>query len=254
MQLWTKEHAITVLPSLAVGILLTILLRALIGKKSLRIRMIPIQILSVVIVLLEIGKQALSFQRGYDLYHIPLHFCSLFIFMLPLAAFYRGKHRERIWAITCGLCASVTGLMLIYPNLIYSAGNVEGFFTDFFDFHTVAFHNLVMCAFVMIVGLNLYAPEEDGEKKVVLLFVIGYCIIAASAAHLLKVNFANFYSSNVAPLDAIRISLPGVLGKVFTQILYVLFNSGLHIGFVWVCYQLLRVVRKRLSKAETTVA
>lgn len=254
MQLWTKEHAITVLPSLAVGILLTILLRALIGKKSLRIRMIPVQIVAVLLVLLEIGKQAVSFKNGYDLYHIPLHFCSIFLFALPAMAFYRGKYEHKVRTITATVCMSLMGLMLIFPNIIYGSWNVVGFFKNYFDFHTVAFHNLVMCAFVMIMGLNLYAPEEDGEKKAILLFVIGYCIIAASAAHLLKVNFANFYSSNVAPLDAIRISLQGVLGKVFTQILYVLFNSGLHIGFVWACYQLLRVVRKRLSKAETTVA
>ena len=254
MQLWTKEHAITVLPSLAIGILLTILLRALIGKKSLRVRMLPVQIIAVLLVLLEIGKQAISFKNGYDLYHIPLHFCSIFLFALPVMAFYRGKHENKVRTITATVCMSLTGLMLIFPNIIYGSWNVTNFFHNYFDFHTVAFHNLVMCAFVMIMGLNLYAPEEGGEKKAVLFFVIGYCIIAASAAHLLKVNFANFYSSNVAPLDAIRISLQGFLGKFFTQILYVLFNSGLHIGFVWACYQLLRVVRKRLSKAEATVA
>ena len=139
MELWTKTHALSLLPALAVMILITILLRHFLGRKPLHVRMIPFQILSVIIVLLEISKQALSFHRGYDLYHIPLHFCSLFIFMLPLASFYRGKYREMVWAIACGLCASVTGLMLIYPSLIYSAGNVQGFFTDFFDFCIYSF-------------------------------------------------------------------------------------------------------------------
>jgi hypothetical protein len=193
MELWTKTHALSLLPALAAMILITILLRHFLGRKPLHVRMIPFQILAVIIVLLELGKQTLSFQRGYDLYHIPLHFCSLFIFMLPLAAFYRGKHRKMIWAITCGQCASVTGLMLIYPSLIYSAGNVEGFFTDFFDFHTVAFHNIVMFAFLLIVGLNLYTPGHKGENKAVLLFIVCYCAVAGTMAQILQTNFNNFY-------------------------------------------------------------
>ena len=81
MQLWTKEHAITVLPSLAVMLLLCVVLRITLYKKSFETRMLPFKILAVIVVLLEIGKQALSFAKGYDLYHIPLHYCSLFIFM-----------------------------------------------------------------------------------------------------------------------------------------------------------------------------
>lgn len=36
MELWTREHAITVLPSLALSIVLTVILRALIGKNQRR--------------------------------------------------------------------------------------------------------------------------------------------------------------------------------------------------------------------------
>ena len=112
MQLWTKEHAITVLPSLVIGILLTILLRALIGKKSLRVRMLPVQIIAVLLVLLEIGKQAISFKNGYDLYHIPLHFCSIFLFALPAMAFYRGKHENKVRPVKDIHTVAVTVLTL----------------------------------------------------------------------------------------------------------------------------------------------
>ena len=96
MALWTKTHALSLLPAVAVMLLLTGLLRYYLGRKPLHIRIIPLQVVAVLLFLLEIGKQALSFRNGYDLYHIPLHFCSLFIFMLPLAAFYRGKGQETI--------------------------------------------------------------------------------------------------------------------------------------------------------------
>ena len=252
MELWTKTHALSLLPAVAAMILITILLRHFLGRKPLHVRMIPFRILAVIIVLLEIGKQVLSFQRGYDLYHIPLHFCSLFIFMLPLAAFYRGKHREKIWAITCGLCASVTGLMLIYPSLIYSAGNVEGFFTDFFDFHTVAFHNIVVFAFLLIVGLNLYSPGHKGENKAVLLFIVCYCAIAATMAQVLQTNFNNFYRCNIAPLEAVRASVEAAMGYVPAQCLYVCIVTVLDILFVLGFFRLYCLLQKLApAKSDT---
>ena len=116
MQLWTKEHALAILPSLAVMLLLCVVFRITLGKKSLEIRMIPFKIVAILVVLLEIGKQVLSFQRGYDLYHIPLHYCSLFIFMLPIMAFYRGKHQDKVGGITAAICSAVFIMMLIYPT------------------------------------------------------------------------------------------------------------------------------------------
>lgn len=252
MELWTKTHALSLLPAVAAMILITMLLRHFLGRKPLHVRMIPFRILAVIIVLLEIGKQALSFQRGYDLYHIPLHFCSLFIFMLPLAAFYRGKHREKIWAVTCGLCVSVTGLMLIYPSLIYSAGNVEGFFTDFFDFHTVAFHNIVVFAFLLILGLNLYSPGHKGENKAVLLFIVCYCAIAATMAQVLQTNFNNFYRCNIAPLEAVRAAVEAAMGYAPAQCLYVCIVTVLDILFVLVFFRLYCLLQKLApAKSDT---
>ena len=134
MELWTPQHTRTLLPALAVMLLIGIVLRLTMGGKSFKIRMIPIQVIAVILVLLEIGKQAVSFSRGYDLYHIPLHFCSLFIFAMPAMAFYRGKHQKQVFGVTSALCGSVFLLMLIYPNLIYGPWNVEGFFKDYLDF------------------------------------------------------------------------------------------------------------------------
>ena len=94
MELWSLEHIKTLLPALLAMVVLSVVFRLILGKKSLNARMIPIQIIAVLLVLLEIGKQVTSFLRGYDLYHIPLHYCSLFLFTLPVMAFYKGKHRQ----------------------------------------------------------------------------------------------------------------------------------------------------------------
>ena len=250
--LWTEEHIRTVLPALAGMLVLAVVLRLLIGKKSWEIRMIPMKILAVVIVLLEIGKQVVSAQGEYDLYSIPLHYCSLFIFMLPAFAFYRGKGYRTVGGITAGLCAAVLALMLIYPNLIYSAGNIEAYFTDFMSFHTVTFHNIVMLAFLLIPALELHDPQPRGESKAVVLFMVGFCVISSVMAQILKTNFANFYSCNIPVFEELRLSMQGMLGVVVTQILYICIVSALTILFTLGFYRLYRLMRKAMRKKELT--
>ena len=83
MELWSPNHVKTLLPSFIIMIILGIILRIFLGKKSEKIRMIPFQICTVILLVLEVIKQVKSFADGYDLYHIPLHFCSLFLYLLP---------------------------------------------------------------------------------------------------------------------------------------------------------------------------
>ena len=177
MELWSPAHIKTLLPALGVMLLLSILLRVLLGKKDLKIRMIPVQIIAVVLLALEVGKQAVSFSRGYDLYHIPLHFCSILLFTLPAMAFYNGKYVQQVRAVGTAICGAIFWLTAIYPCLIYSAGNIEGFFTNFLDAHTVLFHNLAMLAFMLIVALDLHTPAAKGEHKKIVLFFSKLTII-----------------------------------------------------------------------------
>lgn len=244
MQLWTAAHAKTLPPALLAMILIGIVLRLWIGKKSLKIRMIPLQIIAVLLVVLEIGKQYVSFKNGYDLYHIPLHYCSLFIFAVPAMAFYTGKHGAKVRAIGAGLCAAMAVLLLIYPALIYGEWNIRDFFKGYMDMHTVTFHNLVLFAFVLILALDLHKPEGSREQKYPVLATVVFCVVSATAANAIAVNFANFYQCNIPPLEAIRISLQGTLGVVPTQILYVCIVSVLTVLFTWGAYWLYRLLRK----------
>lgn len=250
MGLWTPEHKATLIPSVVVMVLIAIGLRFLLGKREHKLRMIPFQIFACILFLLEVGKQICSLMRGYDLYHLPFHFCSLFIFMLPVMAFYKGKHRQSVYAITAALCGSVFLLMLIYPNLIYSAWNVENFFKDYLSFHTVAFHNIVMLEFLLILALNLHEPQPKGEAKVVAWFAVGFCAVSASMSYLLKTNYASFYECNIPPLEVVRQNLCQVLGPVATQLLYVAIVAALTVAFVIMCYWLYRLLRQGTKKPE----
>jgi len=251
VQLWEKEQIQTLLPAIGVMVVLAIILRLTLGKREEKARRIPLQIIAVILLALEVGKQTLSIIKGYDLYHIPLHYCSLFIYVLPVMAFYKGKHRQKVNAIGAGICAALTLLMLIYPGIIYSGANVREYFTNYFSFHTVTFHNLAMFAFPVILALELHTPQK-GDLKAVAVFALGFTVVAGTMAQVLKTNFANFYSCNVAPLETVRLNMQEGIGVVPTQIIYVAIVAVLHIGFTVLSYVLYSLVRNRI-KQKTTV-
>ena len=56
MQLWTPEHIRTVIPATIVMIVIAIILKITIGKKSESVRFIPFQIIAVALFALEIAK------------------------------------------------------------------------------------------------------------------------------------------------------------------------------------------------------
>lgn len=243
MELWTVQHAKTLLPTTIIMVLLALGLRAWLGKKSMPSRMIPFQVATCVLLILELGKQILSLRQGYDLYHLPFHYCSLFLFALPPMAFYRGKHAQTVRAVATSMCAAMFLLLMIYPNLIYSAGNIQEFFTNYFSFHTVAYHNLVVLIFLMILSLDLYEAGGKGEHKAVILAMVFFCIISASMAHILKTNYANYYSCNIPVLETVRLAVAGAIGEFLAKIVYILIVSALNILFTWGAFGLCRLLK-----------
>ena len=253
MVLWTPEHIKTLLPAMIGMVILCVVLRLLLIKKDMKIRMIPLQVIAVILLLLEVGKQAVSFSRGYDLYHIPLHFCSLVMFTLPFMVFYKGKYTAGIRSIATAICGATFWLTAIYPDLIYSAGNIRNFFVNYLDFHTVAFHNLVMLAFLLILALNLHTPAQKGEAKGIIIFLTTFCVVAAVVSQLLQTNYAGFYHCNVAPIENIRLSLQPILGYAPTQIIYVAGLTAVHYGFVLGFYALYKLFNRILNRQKTLV-
>lgn len=247
MGLWSREHAVTLIPAIGVMVLLGILCRFVLCKREEKTRMIPLQVIAVLLVLLEIGKQALSLRQGYDLYHLPFHYCSIYIFAVPVMAFYRGKHKTVVRETVFGLCAALFLIMLIYPELIYGSGSIKAFFSSYFSFHTVVFHNLVMLALVLMIGLNVPAPTTKAAVKPLSLFLLAFCAVSAAMAQLLKTNYANFYSCNVPPLEALRVSMKGVLGYGLTQFIYVLAVTAVTVLFTLMFYGIFRFVRKLVA-------
>ena len=231
MELWTKEHFWQLIPTEIVMIIIAIILNKLIGKKSLKIRMIPFQILAALLFISEIGKQYCSFTQegGYDLYHIPLHVCSLFIPLLPLMAFYKGKYMDTVKTITCAVTTAMVLFMVVYPNLIYGSWNITGFFKNYFDFHTVFFHNVVIFEFILIIALRLHHVAEKSYAKPVALFAAGFSVLAGTMSQILKTNYANFYTCNIGPVADFVASIKAQIGETAGQLIYVIVLGILHI-------------------------
>lgn len=245
MQLWTYEHFITLVPTAIIMIVVALVLNRFIGNKPWRIRAIPFKIVAVLLFLSEVVKQVLSFKQGYSLYHIPLHVCSLFISLIPAMAFYTGRYKDRVRTLACTVATSLMLFMAIYPNLIYSAGNIRDFFDDYFDFHTVFFHNAVMLEFILVVVLRLH--NMDGEKnyvRSVIRYSGIYAFIAATMAQILKTNYSNFYKCNVGPIQNLIVSIKSVIGEVQGQIIYVVVLYFLHIAFFVGSYYLYVAIDK----------
>jgi len=247
MELWSSAHLRTLLPTTLIMLMISVFLGVLLKNKSERIRMIPFQICAVFMFVLEIGKQAISFKGGYDLYHLPFHYCSLLIFAPVIMSFYRGKHKNVVYSVVTSICSAVALLTLIYPCLIYSADNIHNYFSTYMDFHTVTFHSIAVMLPMLILSLRLNPHTPKTINKHITIVMMIYGVIAAAMAHLLKTNFANMYQCNIPPLENVRQIVQSALGYTAAQLLYVTIVAILQVLFTIGAYYLFRLIRYAIA-------
>lgn len=258
MELWTKEHAIAIIPTFVIMAIISVVLGVLLKNKNEKYRLIPIKVIAIILVVLEVWKQMDSIfsEDGYSLYRIPLHFCSLFVYFIPLFAFYNGKFKESIRSFTTICCAMLFVFMCVYPNMIFSAGNVRDYFSYFIDFHTVTFHLLVCFAFMLILALKLYSIDTKRDMKIIFIGYSIYCLIAGVMAQVLKTNFNGFYRCNIDAIRNIQENLISSIGWI-GQFLFVLAMSVATIAFGFICYwtfrgalALFNIIKSKFQKKE----
>lgn len=249
MGAWTFTHFYQIAPTLLVSVILSILAAKALGKCHASRKYIPLKVIAVLLLVLEAAKQvtAVGTDGAYDLYALPFHYCSLFLYLLPLHAFYRGKHRHITDAATFGCLASLTLLMLLMPAVIYSDESIKNFFVSFGDFHTVIFHHLVILYFMLTVTLKLYELRTGHDLAVMGVFLAVYVSVAAILAYSLKVNFHNLYRCNVALIEEIRLAVIARIG-VWGSIFYVGILFVLTILFAYASYFLTKLMIKALGK------
>ena len=253
MELWTFEHFLAIVPAFVICLIVSLVLRKFLINKPRHIRMIPFQIATVILLIAEVIKQIVSFGYNgefYRLYSLPFHVCSLFLFLLPLMAFYKGKGSDLINTLACTICGALTIFMVVIPTMLYPAHEVTGWYTDYLYFHTVFFHNWVLFIFMLILTLNLHERIKKHYVVEILLFGLGYSVVAVTFSYLLQTNFSNFYSCNLGPVKDLVDSISASAGETFGTIFYVSVLMCLHVGFFIGSYYVYSVISNFIKKLE----
>ena len=248
MGLWTWTHLYQLSITLSIFLVVSIVAAKYYGKFEKSVRYIPLQAIAIVLLCLEAMKQYNAARNGsYDLYALPFHYCSLFLYLLPLHAFYRGKFSHITDTAAFACLASLMLDMFLMPQNIYSDGTITGYLDSFSNFHTVTFHNLVMLYFMLTIALRLYDFNTKRDMKIMTIFFAGYVIIASIMSYSLKTNFHNLYQCNIPFVEEIRQSIIQATG-IFGIILYLVIMFILTIVFAYAAYFLARLVIKIIDK------
>ena len=244
---WTTLHAYTLIPQFAVYAALAFILSRALRNKGLETRLLPLKICTVILLLLEVAKQITGIVTGYSTYWIPLHFCSLFLFIHPIACFYKGRHRDKFLLLAGVVSTCLFLFMAIYPNVVYSDDAIRSMWEylagrggSFFELHTVLFHGIGTFTFFLFIFQGLAGFDTKRDVKLVILAYGLYCLIVGPLAQLIDTNFNNFVHSNAPFLENIRQSMIGAAGPVLGQTVYVLMISAGTILVPLIAYFILR--------------
>lgn len=251
---WSKLHLYTLVPTIIVYIIMAVVFKIIFKNKSDKVRMIPIQVVTVILLGLEVAKQIYGFKIGYDTYWIPLHFCSLFLFFMPFAAFYHGKNQNTARLLGAIISACLFLMMTVYPQLIYGEDCIKASFDylkgtggRFIELHSMLFHMIAYSLFFMYISLDVVKFETKKDLKAIVITFAAYCLIVAPFAHIIDVNFNNFCRCNAPFIEVIRLQLVDSLSW-FGQLIYVLVISIGTILVPVIAYFLLRSVDKLITK------
>ncbi len=250
MGLWTKEHFYTIVPAFIAFIVIAVILGKLMKGKSEKVRYLPLQIITIILLALEFMKQGYNMKGGYDLYALPFHYCSLFLYLLPLHSFYRGRHKKTVDALTLACTSSLFLFMLIMPAVVYGDWNIKNYFNYFSDFHTVTFHNLVCLYFLLMLAFKLYDFNVKKDLIATTIFLALYVIIALILAFMLDTNYQNLLKCNLPMVEDVRLAMVSAIGFI-GHLIYVFVLFILTILFAYASYFSTKGILKLISKIDT---
>ncbi|MBQ7307364.1 MAG: YwaF family protein [Clostridia bacterium] len=239
---YTASQKIVMPLALLFIILLGFILNFLLKNKSDKIKNIPLTTIAVLLVVLEIIKQVYHISRNtWSTWHIPIHFCSSFIFWLPFAQFSKGKIKDL--AQGCALCAGILMTIVFYSDPTSIFGNAcDNPFASFSTFHTFVFHFLAVAYWIWLAIFNLYSARLEHTYKIGCIFGIYYLVIIGSA-YLFNTNYTNVLYSVNASMETFRLKI----GQVpFLIILFIAAFLG-----IMAISMLVYLVQKLVLKIKT---
>ena len=217
----------------AVALILGFLLR----HRSQRVRAIPTAVVAVALLFIEAVKQRWNLLGEFDPFNLPLHYCSLFLLLLPLAELC-GARCSRIFRPTATCMAFMVSVATyVYPRGIMGEAT-ELFGISFKETHGFIFHHLVLLYLLLVITLRLSRPRI---RDAVFLGLLGVLYVAAvlPIAQRLETNYCNFLESVIPIVENFRlnygqrvytilISLSVTVGAVGSGMIYIGISTALN--------------------------
>ena len=220
---WTEMDKKVLPIALLIVINLTLVIYLIFRKKSDKIKNIPLIVIAILMLIMEITKQILSIRRGYDLWHMPLHFCSLFLYWFPLMAFFKdGKVKRFGTTMSYASAMTVFFCFYLYPGKILGGNNTANIFNSFFTFHTFTYHHLIFLYLFVGLSLNMFKLNKSCFMHIVIGISL-YGVVALSFAYILDANYCNLLVSDIDFVEKWRQNI----GQVPYVIGVYLFGVGL---------------------------
>ena len=200
---YTKAECVVLPIAFLIMLLFSLLLRVLLLNKGEKIKRIPFLVVTILMVGGEIAKQIRGIIVGYDLWWIPLHFCSTFFLWFSLAEFSKGEIAKRMKSVAFLASFCVVVAIYLSPRSIIGSA-CEHILSDFLTAHSFFFHQLIIFYFLLSLALN----RVKIQKKDVLYWTIcmsSYFLIALVSAYALDTNYFSIRYFPLEVIDSFRI-------------------------------------------------
>ena len=236
---WSAKEKIILPIMIVVLLIFAIGICLLTRNKSEKIKRLPLFIITIIILALEVAKQIYNLCIGYDLWAIPLHFCSLFMFFYSFSNFGKGKLRRFGDIMT--VCCTFLVIVLFYLNPSNIIGeSCENVFANFSNFHTFTYEHLLFLYYFIFLGSNLIVAKFS-DLIYIIIGISSYAVVAITFAFSLNVNFCSILHNSFAPLEAIRTACGnivyliclfavGILASCAVYIVFTILNRKINIG------------------------
>ena len=163
--MYTKYDAMVMLPIMTGLVLITILTWWLLRRKKGWMRRVPFIVIVVIVLALEIAKQAWSLTQipthGFNHWYLPVHISSAFIFFAPFAAFSKpeSKFGRVAFMITISFALFISIGTVFLPEMVF--GNIIGRLINnsagretFVFCHSIIYHALVLLFVMLVIALR----------------------------------------------------------------------------------------------------